>query len=84
MIPSYFTLTLRFATPSFVYVSYLHELLFQLLIFWRLRAFSLRRALRQQWKKRLLCSEGFCVAVKKPLHFLYVQHGRAQNEHAES
>lgn len=35
-------------------------------------------------KKRLLCSEGFCAVVKKPLHFLYVQHGRAQNEHAES
>lgn len=35
-------------------------------------------------EKRLLCSEGFCVLVKKPLHFQYVQHGSTQNEHAES
>lgn len=59
-------------------------LLFSVADFWRLHDFSLRRALRRQWKKRLLCSEGFCVVVKNPLHFLYVQHERAQNEHAES
>lgn len=28
MVPSYFTLALWFATPSFVYVSYLDEVLF--------------------------------------------------------
>lgn len=77
MVPSYFTLAVRLATPSFVYVSYLHELFSSAADF---QAACFKPAAGSQTavgKKRLLCSEGFCAVVKKPLHFLYVQHGRA-------
>lgn len=78
MLPSYFTLAVWFATPSFVYVSYLHELSVVFSFFGRLRAFSLRRALRRQWKKKPPLFWGaFVWQWKKPLHFLYVQHGES-------
>lgn len=64
----YFTLAPKFATRSFVYVAYLHDLSFlQLVIFWRLCSLCPQQALRQPWGGggRLLCSEGFCVGSEK-------------------
>lgn len=88
MVPSYFTLARRHATPSFVHASYLHELSLGCWIFGSrvLQASSefSDSTVEEEEEEEALCSEGFCVAVKKLPHFLYVQHGRAQNEHAES
>lgn len=86
MVPRYFALALWFVTLSFVYVSYLHELSafsFFFALFGSLRAFSLRRALRQQRKKGSFVLRAFMWWWKKPLYFLYVQHERVQNEHTE-
>lgn len=87
MVPRYFALALWFVTLSFVYVSYLHELSAFSFFFLLCLGVCVPLAsgeLSDSSGKRVPLFWGLlCGGEKKPLYFLYVQHGRVQNEHTE-
>lgn len=83
MAPSYFTSSMASHSIFCGCVLFIRLIFPLLIILFFFEAFSLQRALRQHCEKRLLCSEGLCVIVKKLLYVLS-QHTRAQNEHTES
>lgn len=84
MVPSYFTSSMASHSIFCGCVLFTQTAcFFPCWLFYFFEAFSLQRALRQHCEKRLLCSEGLCVIVKKLLYVLS-QHTRAQKEHTES